>query len=126
MSVALDRARNAWGGSPPDWVEALARACDGASQARVAGRLGLSAATVNQALKGAYKGNVARIEAAVRGAYMAETVACPGRGCAIPTDECVGWRRRPYDGANHLHVRMYRACRSGCPHSDLGGGDAEQ
>lgn len=125
MSAALDRARQAWSGAPPDWVEALAKACDGASQARVADRIGYSAATVSQVIKAAYKGDFSRVEAVVRGAFMAETVACPGRGCAIPTDECVGWRRRPYDGANHLHVRMYRACRGGCPNSDIGGGDAE-
>lgn len=123
--MSVDRARAAWG-TLPDWVEALARACEGTSQARVAGRLGFSPPTVNQVLKAAYKGNLSRIEAAVRGAFMADVVDCPGFGGPIPTNECVAWRRRKYDGGNHLNVRMYRACRGGCPHSDLGGGDAEQ
>jgi hypothetical protein len=59
-------ARQAWGPETPDWVMALALACDESSQGRVALRLGVSTAMVNQVLKLKYKGRYDRIEQRVR------------------------------------------------------------
>lgn len=60
----------AWAPQPPNWVLVLALACDSASQTRVARRLGVSTARVNQVLQRKYKGRYDRIEQRVREELM--------------------------------------------------------
>lgn len=117
-------ARDAWG-SVPAWVQVLAQACDGASQSVVARRIGYSAAVISQVINHSYRGDLARVEAAVRGALMDETVICPVLG-DIAHDVCLAHQKRKFDCTSAMRARLYRACRSGCPHF-LGGGrdDAE-
>lgn len=111
---ARSRAAAAWGEGLPAWILALATACDETSQRRVADAIGYSAATVSLVLRGNYRGDLTRIEQAVRGAFMGGTVACPALRQELPSNECVVWQRRPYDGSNHQTVRMFQACRA-CP-----------
>ncbi len=77
MSANLERAGRAWGQPLPEWMRALAEACDEGTQARAVRAIGYSPPTVNQVLARTYKGNLEAIEGAVRGAYLAMTVACP-------------------------------------------------
>lgn len=111
---AQDRARAHWGDPPPDWVSALAAACDDRSQSRVAAAIGYSPAVISQILRARYPGDLAKVEASVRGALMAETVACPVLG-PIPTHQCLAEQARPFQATNSLRARLYRACRTGCP-----------
>ena len=111
---ARSRAAAAWGEDLPAWVSALAAACDDTSQRRVADAIGYSAATVSLVMRRAYRGDLSRIEQAVRGAFMGGTVSCPALRSELPSHDCVAWQRRPYDGSNHQTVRMFQACR-GCP-----------
>lgn len=104
------------GGDVPDWIWALAEACDRASQGQVAKRLGISAAVVNQVLGRAYKGRLDRVEARVRGELMQETVACPVLG-ALSKRECLDHQAAKFAATNPLRVRLYRACRT-CPHRE--------
>lgn len=106
----------------PTWLAALRRACEEKSQAAVARRLGLSPATVNQTLKGNYKGNLGAIEERVRGALLGLTVDCPILG-DIRRNVCLDWQAKPFAATNEQRVMLYRACRSGCPHSKLKVGD---
>lgn len=111
MSGPLDIARAAWGDPLPDWIEVLARKCAEDSQRRAAVEIGYSGSMVSQLLRNAYKGNVATVEDAVRGAWMGATVSCPVMG-TIPTNDCQEWRRkaRKFAPSNNHRVRMYRAC----------------
>lgn len=109
------RAATAWGDDMPPWIVALAAACDDSSARKVADRIGYSAATISLVLRRAYRGDTARIEQAVRGCFMGSTVACPALRQELPSNECVAWQRRPYDGSNHQTVRMFLACRV-CAH----------
>lgn len=111
MSDLLDTAREAWGGHPPDWVEALARVCAASTQARVAKELGRSASLVSQVLRARYPGNLDAVEDLVRGRYMNGTVACPAQG-DLATHICRLWRDRSknFSGHNAEWVRMHRAC----------------
>lgn len=104
--------------SPPDWLQILADECQASSQAKVAKRLGYSAATVSLVLKGTYSGDLQKVEQAVRGALMRQTVACPVLG-DIPAQDCLGHQKAPFSTASPERVRLYRACRSGCPHSRI-------
>lgn len=113
---------NARWGDPPDWVVQLAAACERSSQAAVAERIGYSPAAVNQVLQNVYDGNLARVENAVRGAIMNETVDCPVME-VIPRQACARHQRLRRDQitANPLLPKLYRACRAGCPHSLIKG-----
>lgn len=104
--------------APTAWLDVLRRACEKNSQAAVARRLGLSPATVNQVLKGSYKGSLRAVEERVRGALMGLTVDCPILG-DIRRNVCLDWQAKPFAATNEQRVMLYRACRSGCPHSKL-------
>ena len=108
-------ARAAWGCDMPDWIAALARACDEQSQSEVARRIGRSAALVNHLLKRRYHGAMDRLEARVRGEFMRSTVDCPIEG-AISTRACEDHQDRPLKAAgNFVERALWRACRI-CPH----------
>lgn len=111
----LDIARGAWGDPLPDWIEVVARQCLDMPQAKVAARIGYSAGMISQLLRNRYKGNLAAIEDAARGAWMGATVDCPVNG-SIPTDTCQDWQRKARDwlASNSHRVRMHKAC-SKCP-----------
>lgn len=115
MSDLLESVREAWEGQQPDWIEALARACAAASQAKVAKELGRSGALVSQVLRARYPGDLAAVEDLVRGRYMNGTVPCPAQG-ELPTHLCRLWRdrSRTFSGHNAEWVRMHRAC-TRCP-----------
>ena len=116
--AARSRAAVAWGDDMPAWIAALAAACDDTSQRRVAEAIGYSTATVSLVVRRAYAGDLARIEQAVRVAFMGGTVSCPTLRQELPSHDCVAWQRRPYDGSNHQTVRMFQACRA-CPNRKL-------
>lgn len=120
MSANLERAGRAWGQPLPDWVWALAFECDAGTQARAARAIGYSAPTVNQVISRTYKGNLEAIEGAVRGAYLSATVYCPVLA-SIPRNRCLAIQRQPLVSTSPLRVRLWRACRSGCPNSRIGG-----
>lgn len=113
-----EKVRTAWGDPPPEWVVALAEACNSETQTAVGKRIGYAGSTVSQLLSNSYPGDVGRIEQIVRGALMSETVQCPILQ-SIGRDVCLGWQRRPFSTSSGNAVRMYQACRSNCPHSRI-------
>lgn len=117
----LAKATAAWGTPPPDWIIALAEACDAETQTAVGKRLGYSGSAVSLVLGNKYGavGDVIGFETIVRGALMAETVLCPVSGDHIGRDVCSNWQKRPFSTASSNSVRMYQGCRSGCPHSRI-------
>lgn len=119
MSVS-DKMTTAWGGRAPDWVEALARACEETSQAKTARRLGWSPATISLVLSNAYLGDVAAVEASVRAEILSEVVGCPELG-TMPLSSCLEWREKAsnFIPTSGLRGRMFDACRA-CPRN--GGG----
>ena len=114
-STPLNIARAAWGGDLPDWVEALALACQRSNQAAVARDLGRSGAIISQVLRRIYPASTDRIEERVRGVLMNGTVDCPALG-SLSTDKCQDWRQkaREFVIASPQRTRMYRACLK-CP-----------
>ena len=110
-AVNAERARAAWGATPPDWIDALARACDGASQGAVGKRLGISSAVVNQVLGKRYAGRMDRVEQRVRGELMSATVTCPVLG-EISARDCLDHQRRKFSATNPVRVRLFTACKA--------------
>jgi hypothetical protein len=114
----LDQARSFW--SPlPDWVEALAEEADRSNQAKAARRISYSSSVVSTILKNAYSGDLKAVEQAVRDGLMRGTVDCPVKG-EISGTECRSHQLAPFAATSSRRVQLYRACRSGCPHSRLG------
>jgi len=104
----LERIRTAWSFEPPDWIAALAEACERDSQAAVGRRIGYSASVVNQLLAGSYRGNMAKVERAVRLALLPEQVCCPVLGPITSTD-CVRHQRHP-SVVNSVKAELARTC----------------
>jgi len=120
-------AKRNWGAALPDWVLALAEEATRTSGADVARRLGYSGAVVSGVINGTYGGDMATVEAKVRGLLMNETVVCPVLG-DLSRDRCLTEQKMSRIGSSSLRARISRACRSGCPHSRLaktGGDDVE-
>lgn len=129
MSQTIASARAAWGDLAPDWIICLAEECDRAqSQRRVGDLIGYSATVINQVIKNAYKGDLAKIEGVVRGRFMGAIVDCPVLG-EISKDRCLNFQSQRLDavGVNPDRVKLYRACRAGCAQSRLpkGGANAQ-
>ena len=107
----LALAMQCWGQTAPEWVTALAIACDapGSSQAAIARRFGVSGAMINQALRNTYNGRLDKLEARVRGELMNERVICPVLG-EINKRRCIDEQSRPYAATNAVRVELRRAC----------------
>lgn len=122
---ACEVATEAWGGAgegTPNWVAALAAEVERTSGVRVAARISYSGAVVSQVLRRSYAGDMARVEAAVRGALMGETVDCPVLS-EIGRDRCLREQDMPRATTSAVRTRLYHACRSGCPHSRIRGAE---
>lgn len=104
-----------WEGNAPEWVKRLATFCDEESQAAAARKIGRSASLVNQVLKNKYTGDLNAVQQRVEAALKDEGVMCPVLG-NIAGDVCLKQQRQPYSSANHVAVRLFKACRN-CPHN---------
>ncbi|MBB99162.1 MAG: transcriptional regulator [Rhodobacteraceae bacterium] len=116
-----DKAAAAWG-EAPDWIRELALLADREGLSSAGVRIGYSAATTSQVINAKYRGDLGRVEERVRGALMGLSVACPVLG-DLSRDLCLDWQAKGYAPTSAHRVRMFRACRSGCPHSRIKGGD---
>lgn len=112
----MDKAIAAWGEPLPDWIKALAEACDETSLRKTATKLAVSPAIVSLTVNAKrdrvklefVKGRVERI-------LMITTVACPVLG-DVNRNECLQEQAAAFSAANPLRVQLYRACRNGCQH----------
>lgn len=109
MQLATDSLR---------WLEVLNQQCALKSQKKVGEEIGYSSAVVNQILQGKYRGDIAAVEQAVRGAYLGETVFCPVLG-EISINLCKQHQRAIYAATNPTRIKLFRACRAGCANSKL-------
>lgn len=114
----LAKAETAWGNALPDWVREWAIEGNRTNGARAAKRVGYSAAVFSHVLANNYAGDIARVEQKVRGALMGMTVMCPVYG-ELGRDRCLDEQKMGRTGASSIRAKVYRACRSGCPHSRL-------
>jgi hypothetical protein len=110
----MAKAALAWGSPLPDWIRALAEACDDAGLRATAGKLNVSPAMLSLAI-GRKRANLDWIKGKVERLLLVSMVACPALG-VMSKDECLQKQAMPYSNANPLRMQLYRACRSGCPH----------
>lgn len=120
----VEKAAAAWGEPMPDWVAALASHADKAGLAGCAALTRYSRSAMSNVLNAKYRGDVGEIEQRVRGALMSETVGCPVLG-EIGRDRCLQEQDEPFRATSAYRVRLYHACRGGCPHARAAQGDAK-
>ncbi|GLQ20474.1 transcriptional regulator [Algimonas porphyrae] len=117
---ALEKARAAWK-TLPDWVEVLAGAVDGeGSTGDVASRIGYSPSSISGVINRSYTGRLVHIETAVRQTLMRGSVSCPVMGI-ITGERCNKAQREKLVPTNPIKVRLYKACRNGCPNARSAG-----
>lgn len=116
MLTNKQKVKAAWPSPVPDWVMALAEACDMESQRVVAEKSEYSHAAISSVLNNRYKGDLSAVQKAVEGALMNRVVICPVAG-EIGMQQCQTNQRRPFCATNSQRVQLYRACRDGCQHS---------
>lgn len=112
------KARAAYGDALPDWVEELAIEATNTSAVSAAKKIGYSAGLISHVFSNRYKGDLIAVEQKVRGALMGMTVICPILG-EIGRDLCLDNQKKPFSATSSIRSKLYRACRSGCPHSRL-------
>lgn len=101
---------------PPDWIVALAEACQRESQTAVARRLGVSGSRISHVLANTYPSPTDRLEQLVRGVYLGAVVNCPVLG-EIERDRCLEEQVKPFAATSATRAQLFRACRGGCPHA---------
>lgn len=118
-----DKAATAYEGQVPDWVAELAAHADRHGAKKAGAAIGYSNGAVSMVLNNkAGNLDVERIEQAVRGALMGLTVDCPVYG-EIGRDACLANQKLPFSAHRRERVALWHACRNGCPHSRVKGGD---
>ncbi|MEO0496293.1 MAG: transcriptional regulator [Pseudomonadota bacterium] len=113
------KAQAAWGTDGrevPDWVLALAEACNDSSQIKAAKRVQVGSSTVSQVLSATYPGDLKAMKQRVVDALMQPIVVCPVLG-EISREKCTQWQSLPWGASDSMRVRVYQACRAGCPHA---------
>lgn len=104
-----EKAAAAW--QPvPDWIAVLAAHADRTGLKGAAERINYSVSAVSTVISAKYAGDLARVEAMVRGALMAETVDCPVLG-EIGRDRCLQEQKEPFRATSAYRARLYHACR---------------
>ena len=116
-----DKARDAWG-DVPDWVSELADLADRERLKGAASAIGYSTTAVSNVINNKYQlGDLDRVEQATRGALMGVVVACPVLG-TLSRKTCLDWQKKPFAPSSAYRMRMFRACRGGCPNFRQKGG----
>jgi len=111
---AIEKARASWGPNMPDWIRALAEACDETGLRKIAARLEVSPAMVSLAIN-RKRQDLSFIKYPVEKRLMITMVACPVRG-VMGRDECLREQAKPFSSVNPRRVQLFKACRNGCPY----------
>jgi hypothetical protein len=120
----VDRVRDRWGETVPDWCIALAKSADAyteqnKSMSALAGFLGCTPAVLNAVIGKTYRGRYDHVEQLVRGKLMSQSVMCEPLGMNVSRDVCAINQRRKPSSASPSTAKFPGACRA-CPHATGG------
>lgn len=99
----------------PAWLDVLGKTAARLGQPATAKLIGYSTAVVCAVLKGTYTGNLQRVEAAVNGALMGQSVDCPVIG-ELARNKCLDHQRAAFAATNPQRVQLWLTC-PGCTHN---------
>lgn len=109
----MDKAKAAWGDAPPEWIVALARACDGKGLRKTAADIHVSPALVSLIIRNRYAAPPDYLRERVESRLRYEMIPCPVLGL-ISRADCDKRQAAPLVTASPISVQLYRACRNGC------------
>lgn len=119
MGEHFDKAVSGWGEDMPDWIRALASACDATSQRIVSERIKYSKAVVSLVVKGTYSGDLTAVETAVNARLMDAKIDCPVAD-EIPLAACLKNQVPPARYTNNEQIKFAQVCPT-CPNYQNGG-----
>lgn len=99
----------------PSWLQELRRQCEQQGRKKVGQIIGYSTGTLSQVLNDKYPGDIAKVERAVRGAFLGDTVMCPVVG-EIGLHDCRKYHTGQPSTVNPIKVRLARTCPN-CEHN---------
>ncbi len=114
-SINLD----AWGDTPPLWVQLLAAEAASSGINKAAARIGMSRSSVYTALHNKYPSNTtAGIERRVMDKLGSgeNWLACPANGVVVTAAQCQAFREKPAPTHNPQAMQKWKACQH-CPHN---------
>jgi hypothetical protein len=100
------------------WLNELKRQVDATSLNAVSKAMGVSKTTISQLVNGKYGADTAKMQLLVESVYMGHTVNCPVLG-EIPKHKCMAHQNTKHVGSQPNAIRLWKACRSDCPNSQL-------
>lgn len=118
MGEHFDKAVLGWGEDMPDWVRALASACDTSGQRIVAGQLDYSKTVVSLVVKGTYTGDLKAVETAVNAKLMNAQIDCPVVG-ELALAACLKNQVPPARYTNSDQIKFAQRCPE-CPNFNGG------
>ncbi len=103
-----------------EWLDVLRSEVKKTSLQKVADKTGLSRTLISQTCNGKYPGDLGRVRQVVESVFMGATVICPILG-EIPQHLCMVHQKKQAGeiGDNPQAIKLYKACRSRCPHSQI-------
>ncbi|ACQ92345.1 conserved hypothetical protein [Tolumonas auensis DSM 9187] len=102
------------------WLEVLRSEVKKTSLQKVADKTGLSRTLISQTCNDKYPGDLERVRQVVESVFMGAKVNCPILG-EIPQHLCMAHQKKQAGelGDNPMAIKLYKACRSGCPYSQI-------
>lgn len=102
------------------WLEVLREEIKRTSLQKVADKTGLSRTLLSQVSNDKYPGDLERVQSVIESVFMGATVVCPILG-EIPMHVCLSHQKTSPGavGDNPQSIKLYKACRSRCPHSQI-------
>jgi transcriptional regulator with XRE-family HTH domain len=100
------------------WLDELRRQINATSLTAVSKAMGVSKTTISQLANGKYGADTAKMQVLVESVYMGHTVTCPVLG-EIPKHKCMAHQNTKHVGSQPNAIRLWKACRSDCPNSEL-------
>lgn len=92
------------------WIDVLKEQCGLTSQRKIASKIGVSGALINQVVNGVYQSDPRRLQALVEGRLMDLTVECPVFG-DLNRAQCVDYQESLNGSTTNPHrIRLRKVC----------------
>jgi hypothetical protein len=100
------------------WLDELKQQVESTSLATAAHAMGVSKTAISLLLAEKYGADTSKMQALVESVFMGHKIDCPILG-SLPKHKCKQHQHCTHVGSQPQQIRLWKACRSGCPHSQL-------
>jgi hypothetical protein len=100
------------------WLDILHEQAEKSTITEIARQLDYSRTSISLVMSGRYDGSTAKIAAKVIEIFT-DRVSCPHFGCDLTKAVCGDHQSRQMPTSDAAALRLWMACRNGCPNCDL-------